>query len=202
MKGSARRATRFAFLVAAVLLLAGTAGPAVAVPEGPPFPSPAWTAREAANFALTAESASEQLKDTAFVARFAQQSAENLAEFAVRQIAHTSLMEESNICATWSGPCTGDPFRYPGVDPFYDAATVFPVEFADRGGARLSGRVWAPSGVPAGVRLPGKEGFRRWEKAGVPTAQVQIRGGTHYEFSQLPGFPNRSWSIGTAMSQH
>jgi hypothetical protein len=47
-----------------------------------------------------------------------------------------------------------------------------------------------------------KEGFRRWENAGVPTAQVQIRGGTHYEFSQLPGFPNRSWSIGTAMSQH
>jgi hypothetical protein len=31
---------------------------------------------------------------------------------------------------------------------------------------------------------------------------VQIRGGTRYEFSQLPGFPNRSWSIGTAMSQH
>jgi pimeloyl-ACP methyl ester carboxylesterase len=413
----AGRPTRFALLVAAVLLLAGTGSPAVAVPEGPPFPSEEWTAREAANFALTGESASEQLKNPAFVQRFAQQGAANFAEFGTRQVTNPSFVEESNICATWSGPCTGDPFRYPDVDPFYKTATVVPVEFTDRGGARLSGRVWAPKRVPAGVRLPGvviangsvgapetvywwlaealvrggytvltydprgqgrsdtstpggelgsnanlqvfpddlvdaidffrstpakhyphppirplstpttpfnplyafsdpdrlgiaghsagaiavtlvqgysdadwpgaldhvnpvkavvaldnlglnagdsgffnpvpagvlnslpvaatldalllladqtarvaprvpamgqagdyflvptplvappdpelkKEGFRRWVKAGVPTAQVQIRGGTHYEFSQLPGFPNRSWSIGTAMSQH
>jgi hypothetical protein len=132
----AGRSTRFALLVAAVLVLAGTAGPAAAVPEGPPFPSPAWTAREAANFALTGESAFEQLKNPDFVERFAQQSAAYSPEFGTRKLTHSSFVEESNLCATWSGPCTGDPFRYPGVDPFYKTATAVPVEFTDRGGTR------------------------------------------------------------------
>lgn len=45
-----------------------------------------------------------------------------------------------------------------------------------------------------------KAGFVRWRDAAVPTAQLQIRGGTHYEFSRLPTFPNRSWSVGSMLS--
>ncbi len=129
--------------------------PALAVPEGPAYPSPEWTAREAQNFALTGESPAEQLSDPAFVRRWQEQSAANAAAFVVRQLTDPEFREEGNLCASWSEQCTGDPFAYPGVDAFYDDAQVVPVEFADRDGARLSGRVWAPAQVPAGVRLPG-----------------------------------------------
>ncbi len=401
-----RALPRLAAVAAAstLLLLAGCPA-ASAVPEGPDYPSAQWTAREAQNFALTGEAASEQLADPAFVSRWQQQSLLNLQAFAQRQITAPEFREEGNLCATWGEQCTGDPFAYPGVDPFYDAARVVPVEFVDRGGARLSGRVWAPAAAarplpgvvimngsvqapetsywslaqalvrsgyevltfdprsagrsdaltPAGVpgsnlnpqafpddlvdaidfftstpvrpyphaaqpagtpfnplhaaldpgrlgvaghslgalaatlvqgyadadwpgllspgrnpvqaivaldnlaltlensdqgpgaldgpasaalgglaalgdqvaavvpRVPAmgqsgdyflapapllappdpdgkKEGFARWRDAGVPTAQVQIRGGTHYDYSRLPTFPNRSWSVGSAMS--
>nr|MBV6631291.1 hypothetical protein [Oceanococcus sp. HetDA_MAG_MS8] len=51
------------------------------------------------------------------------------------------------LCTTWALPCTGDPFRYPGVDDFYSAeAEVEPVVFYDRDCARLSGRLWRPIG--------------------------------------------------------
>lgn len=59
------------------------------------------------------------------------------------------------LCTSWVGPCSGDPFRYPGTDPFYtNEADVFPVVFYDDGCARLSGRVWAPKGSHAGSNLP------------------------------------------------
>ena len=59
------------------------------------------------------------------------------------------------LCATWSMQCTGDPFRYPGVDPFYaNEAVVTPVVFYDDGCARISGRVWAPKSSHAGSSLP------------------------------------------------
>lgn len=59
------------------------------------------------------------------------------------------------LCTSWIGPCSGDPFRYPGTDPFYtNEADVIPVVFYDEGCARISGRVWAPKGSHAGSRLP------------------------------------------------
>ena len=59
------------------------------------------------------------------------------------------------LCTTWAVQCAGDPFRYPGVDPFYtDEAVVTPVVFYDDGCARLSGRVWAPKSSRAGSALP------------------------------------------------
>ncbi|MES2489949.1 MAG: hypothetical protein V4607_09150 [Pseudomonadota bacterium] len=59
------------------------------------------------------------------------------------------------LCTSWVGPCSGDPFRYPGTDSFYtDEADVIPVVFYDDGCARLSGRVWAPKGSHAGSKLP------------------------------------------------
>ena len=59
------------------------------------------------------------------------------------------------LCTSWVGPCSGDPFRYPGTDSFYtDEADVIPVVFYDDGCARLSGRVWAPRGSKAGSKLP------------------------------------------------
>ncbi len=143
-----------AFVAAALLVLLTPAG-ALAVPEGPPYPSPEWTAREAQNFALVGEAAAEQLSDPAFVARWQQQSAANFAEFAQRLVAEPYFRSEGNLCATWGEQCTGDPLLYPGVDPFYDSATVTPVQFADREGARLNGRVWAPKATSPAHRLPG-----------------------------------------------
>ncbi|PTU32192.1 alpha/beta hydrolase family protein [Stenotrophobium rhamnosiphilum] len=59
------------------------------------------------------------------------------------------------LCTSWVGPCSGDPFRYPGTDSFYtNEADVIPVVFYDDGCARLSGRVWAPRGSKAGSKLP------------------------------------------------
>jgi hypothetical protein len=45
-------------------------------------------------------------------------------------------------------------------------------------------------------------GFNRWKDAGVATYQVNVRGGTHYEWSRLPGFPTSSWDWGNAMADH
>lgn len=59
------------------------------------------------------------------------------------------------LCTSWVGPCSGDPFRYPGTDSFYtEEADVIPVVFYDDGCARISGRVWAPKGSGAGSKLP------------------------------------------------
>jgi hypothetical protein len=45
-------------------------------------------------------------------------------------------------------------------------------------------------------------GFNGWKAAGVPTYQVNVRGGTHYEWSLLPGFPTTSWDWGNPMADH
>ena len=59
------------------------------------------------------------------------------------------------LCATWGAQCAGDPFRYPGVDRFYsEVGEITPVVFYDRDCARLTGRVWRPSGLPEGTTLP------------------------------------------------
>lgn len=59
------------------------------------------------------------------------------------------------LCTTWALPCTGDPFRYPESDAFYETeAEVEPVVFYDRDCARLSGRVWKPRDASS-ERLPG-----------------------------------------------
>ncbi|QCF27090.1 alpha/beta hydrolase family protein [Hydrocarboniclastica marina] len=53
--------------------------------------------------------------------------------------------EVTPLCAAHALPCTGDPFRYPSVDPFYESeAVVEPVVFYDQACARISGRVWRP----------------------------------------------------------
>lgn len=142
---------------AAAAALAIAVGPVGAVPEGPPYPSAAWTAREAANFAKTGEEPAREAADPGFAARWQQQSAANDASLAARDtpdISWTSF--PGNLCASWSMQCTGDPYLYPGVDSFYDRdGTVVPVNFYDRGCARVSGRVWAPRSSRAGDQLPG-----------------------------------------------
>lgn len=59
------------------------------------------------------------------------------------------------LCGLYMGPCTGDPFRYPGADTFYETeGDVIPVVFYDRDCTRLSGHVWAPRHAEPGKRLP------------------------------------------------
>jgi len=41
-----------------------------------------------------------------------------------------------------------------------------------------------------------------WSEAGVDTYQVNVRGGTHYEWSLIPTFPTTSWDFGNPMADH
>lgn len=146
-------------LILALCLTAGAgllAAPAVAQSEeDPPYPSEAWTAREAANYARTQEAPQAQAQDPAFLQRWQQQSLANALEYQQRNLDDPDWRSTGNLCSTWGEQCTGDPFRYPGVDPFYDdEGVVEPVVFLDRGGARLSGRVWAPEASQPGDALP------------------------------------------------
>jgi len=146
---------------AAALTLALLSAPLFAIPEGPEPNTPAWIAREAANYAKTTEGPTEQLLP-AFQSRWLPQSAANIAAWNARALADPSwlLVSSGNtpvlpLCTTWALQCAGDPFRYPGVDPFYEnEAEVTPVVIYDQGCARLSGRVWAPKGSAAGAQLP------------------------------------------------
>lgn len=192
-------------VAAAVLLWAAT--PAVlaqdmagADDEAPPFPSAAWTQREAENFARSGEAIAEQLSQPAFQQRWTAQSAANIASYSARAAQDPSWLLATStpvlellqsvsdpaallpgvsdvvqqlasaplesgavslnlpllpLCTTWALPCTGDPFRYPEADAFYEnEAEVAPVVFYDRDCARLSGRVWKPRDADTD-RLPG-----------------------------------------------
>lgn len=44
--------------------------------------------------------------------------------------------------------------------------------------------------------------FESWRDAGVAAYQLVIRGGTHYEWSQIPTFPATSWEFGNAFATH
>jgi len=143
--------------------LAGLALPllALAIPEGPEPNTPAWVQRELSNYARTLGGPTEQLAP-AFQARLQAQNVANELSWLLRGVADPSWFSptsgNSNItplCTSWMLQCAGDPFRYPGVDPFFtDEAEVTPFVIYDAGCARLSGRVWAPKGSAAGAGLP------------------------------------------------
>lgn len=132
-----------------------------AIPEGPEPNTPAWAQREAANYARTLAAPAEQLAP-AFVARLATQSLANEMEYLLRGASDPSWLSPASgntnitpLCSSWMLQCAGDPFRYPGFDPFYEnEAEVIPLVIYDAGCARLSGRVWAPKGSKAGDGLP------------------------------------------------
>lgn len=155
------------------LLLAAALLPlsAQAVPEGPEFPSPEFEQRELENFAKGTESLQEQLNPV-FQQRVLEQALANEQSYLARNGADPSWslslglgLDVMPLCASWGGPCLGDPFRYPEVDgpdgkTFYEQeAEVIPIVFYDQGCARISGRVWAPrngrNGLPGIVIEPG-----------------------------------------------
>lgn len=130
------------------------------------YPSAAWTACEAANYARTQEADTEQLSPD-FLARMTAQSLANLQEWTARGLSDPSWLSPLAgntlvlpLCTTWSLQCVGDPFRYAGFDgpdgkAFYETeAEVTPVLFYDRECARLSGHVWLPRNTAPGSRLP------------------------------------------------
>ena len=126
-----------------------------AIPEGPEYPSPEWLVRETTNYLRTRDEANRELTDVDFQVRLAEQSVANVADYATFQLEH-GFINAANLCATWAETCAGDPYRYPGTDPFYDTVgTVTETLFYDRDCARISGRVWAPMGATAGDDLPG-----------------------------------------------
>lgn len=142
-------------IAASLVALGLTGGAAVAIPEGPEFGTAEWTTRELENFARTREESTRELTDPAFQARLLEQSAANAADHAAFQLEH-GFLNAANLCATWVLTCAGDPYRYPGVDPFYDdEAVVTEVLRFDRDCARISGRVWRPADAGTGDELPG-----------------------------------------------
>ncbi len=132
---------------------------AMAIPEGPDYPSAEWTAREAQNFARMGAGVSEPVTNPALGTRWTAQSLLNFQSYLQRSVDDPSWslsgavnLPVAPLCATWSLPCTGDPFIYPGIDAVYDEIDVTPVVFYDRECARLSGRIWSPK---QGTNLPG-----------------------------------------------
>lgn len=115
-----------------------------------------FAACEQKNFARVSEAPREQAANPVFLQRLQDQSLANLQAYLARLAADPSYLPASPggvslntpvtpLCATWGLQCAGDPFRYPGVDPFYEQeAVVEPVVYYDRECARISGRVWRP----------------------------------------------------------
>ena len=152
---SRRLTAAFLLIVVALGALAGTAA---GQSNEPAYPSPEWFEREARNYAMTQQAPSEQAADPAFQQRWAEQNQENFLHYFQRRYVEMSWPWDStgNLCNHWSGPCTGDPYLYPGVDPFYEnEGTVEEVIYFDKDGALLSGRVWAPRWAQPGDDLPG-----------------------------------------------
>jgi dienelactone hydrolase len=139
------RAARLLAAATTALAVTATAAPAAAQDAG-------FGRREAANFARVGQAPQQQATSPAFLQRWQEQSLTNSLEFSALGPARR-LATTGNLCREWAKQCTGDPFRYPGADEFYDRADVVPVSFLDRGGAQLFGRVWAPRGATG--RLPG-----------------------------------------------
>lgn len=138
-----------------IVALGVTATAAVAIPEGPEYPSAEWTTREAENFLKTREEFNRELTDPEFQLRLTEQSATNAVDYAEFTATH-GILSAGNLCATWAFTCAGDPFRYPGTDPFYETeGTVTEVLRFDRDCSRISGRVWKPKDAQAGDDLPG-----------------------------------------------
>jgi hypothetical protein len=144
-------------LAAAALCVLGIV-PAGAASSEPVYPSPEWFAREAQNFATVSQAPIEQATDPDFQMRWNDQSTANrLYYMKSRYVDGTWPWDSSgNACNHWSGPCTGDPYLYPGVDPFYDdEGLVQEVIYFDADGALLSGRIWVPKDSQPGDDLPG-----------------------------------------------
>ncbi len=149
--------------LALAVFAAGTGRPALAIPEGPAANTPEWHQRELQNFAKVGEAPLEQATNPAFLQRFAEQGLANQLSYLERAAADPSwlLLPSLNtpltpLCGSWAMQCVGDPFRYPGVDPFYETeGEIIPVVFYDQDCARISGRVWTPrngrNGLPAVV---------------------------------------------------
>lgn len=145
-----------AFSILAGLIAA--ASPSGAQSTEPEYPSPEWFAREAENFATVSQAPAEQAADPEFQQRWNDQSLANREDYMRRRYVEMNWPWDSsgNACNHWSGPCTGDPYLYPGVDSFYEEeGRVQEVIYFDSGGALLSGRVWIPRWAQPGDDLPG-----------------------------------------------
>lgn len=102
-----------------------------------------------------------------------------------------------------------------GTDPYEDAGgDLFDVlggEIAPDDGVEPRGPAMgqsadyflapAPKATPPdpGTKL---RGFEAWREAGVPTYELVVRGGTHYEWSRIQTFPATSWTFGNALADH
>jgi hypothetical protein len=152
---ASRRGARLASPLAALTFFTLCTMTARAVPEGPAPGTPDWYAREAANVAHTTGEQQREAADPAFHVRLTEQSLANQQSFALRQATDPDWTTAGNVCERWDGDCAGDPYRYPGIDPFYDSTgQVTQISYYDDGGARISGRVWAPKHPVAGYRYP------------------------------------------------
>lgn len=123
--------------------------PVWAIPEGPEPNTPEWYQREASNYAKVLEADLEQAAP-GFQQRLHTQSIANELEWAQRAAADPSWLMPttgntnlSPLCTSWSLQSAGDPFRYPGVDPFYDnEGEVIPFVIYDAQCARISDSEW------------------------------------------------------------
>ena len=123
--------------LSAIPLVGGVLGDvAGGVPDDPKCgsyssPSAEFTACEVKNFARISEAPREELTNPIFVQRLFELGLVNTGDYLMRALSDPSRLLLSPpmsvslntpltpLCATYALPCSGDPFRYPDIDPFY-----------------------------------------------------------------------------------
>ncbi|MGH8457265.1 MAG: alpha/beta hydrolase family protein, partial [Stenotrophobium sp.] len=81
----------------AALLLPAVAS---AIPEGPAYPSPAWTQREATNYAMVLQAPQEEVTNPAFLQQWQLQSLANLQSYIARDTTDPSWLTVSSPAIT------------------------------------------------------------------------------------------------------
>jgi uncharacterized membrane protein YgcG len=71
-------------------------GAALAIPEGPAYPSTDWTSREAQNYAIVGQAPAEELANPVFVQRLLTQSLTNIGSLTARELADPSWLLASS----------------------------------------------------------------------------------------------------------
>jgi len=144
---------RTACLLATLLALVGS--PVAAVPEGPGDGTPEWYERELGNFLMTQQEHLRELTSPEFQLRLAEQTIANGLDYELFQL-ENHFVNYGNLCRQWGESCLGDPFQYPGFDPFWgDVGGFTETLFYDRDCGRISSRVWYPLDAQPGDDLPG-----------------------------------------------
>jgi pimeloyl-ACP methyl ester carboxylesterase len=119
------------------------------------FPSQEWQTCELQNYAKATGASARHLLDLGFQTKLLEEGVNSVLASAERLLVDPFWNSFLNACGSVMPHCVGDPYRHPITSDWYKSiGTVYPVNFYDNEGARLSGRVWAPKNHQEGKVYP------------------------------------------------